>query len=272
MRLRSTAARRKSAARAFGIDALFRSVGPESREATNTGSFAPGTPASRGPFGSGAHDTVLSHRVTDVSDELLGVSKSDPRLAGQLQNAIVNLEAAASVERHAAQIFAIVGVDIPDDCAVVAANLALVCARNGYRTLLVDANLDAPVHDRLLNVANARGVAEFLNSSELPSAFIKPTQIEELFVMTAGSEVANPAALFDRTSLIHRLRSAANDFDLMLVDCGALPPQVASRITVGSSGAVIAAKEGVSSIRQVQQLNAMLELKGAQAAGIILTA
>lgn len=210
--------------------------------------------------------------IASLDSSTLPALGDNPELLAQIRTALLNLEGAVEESGSTTPIFTILGVEVPVECALIAANLALVCARSGNRVLLVDANLNCPIHDSLLQVGNRLGVGDLLSSNEFPRQFIQSTPVENLSLMTTGPTVSNPTALLDREKLTHRLLSAASDYDLIMIDCGALSPQVASRVAVGSTGAVLAAREGISSVRQLQDLTVMLDLKKVHASGVILMA
>ena len=70
----------------------------------------------------------------------------------------------------------------------IAANLAITCAQQGSKVVLVDANLHRPSQHTRFQVPNASGLSDLLLNRALHSnKFIQPTQIENLAVLPAGS-------------------------------------------------------------------------------------
>lgn len=207
-----------------------------------------------------------------LDSRILAACDDDPAFRAQLRSLMLNLESTVGPAGSEAAIFAIMGIEVPVECALISANLALVCAQAGYRILLVDANIGLPVHDSLFRVSNHLGVSALLNSDEQPRGFILGTAMPNLSVLPAGTAVQNATALLDREQLVHRLLSSATDFDLILIDCGGLSPQLAARVAVGANGAVLTAKEGVSSVRQMQHMVSLLDMQQVYPSGVVLMA
>jgi len=210
--------------------------------------------------------------IAQLDPRILAACDDDPHFRAQLHSLMLNLESTVSSSGDEAAIFAVMGIDVPVECALISANLALVAAQHGYRVLLVDANIAVPVHDSLFHVDNHLGVSALLSSDELPRSFIQDTGVRNLSIITAGAEAENATALLDREQLVHRLMSSAGDFDLILIDCGALSPQLAARVAVGANGAVLTAKEGLSPVRQMQHLVRLLDMQQVYPSGVVLMA
>lgn len=285
MRLRSSASRRKDVASAPSLYSLIQQATTTARDEfgpnvhhdddeSPTRDLYKYVPEAGLANGRNAENlTQLSESaVWPENDDqtFFGLSEDSGRLAAQIGDAIANFEATVEDKLDGTQIFTIMGIDLAGECAVFAVNFASLCARRGYRTLLVDANLQSPVHNELLGVDNETGVSDFLESAEPAWNFIRRTQMDNLAIMPAGNRYKNPASLLERERLTHRLQSVASSFDLILLDGGSLPPQVASRLAVGATGAIFVAKKGGSSLRQLQQLQVSLEQKGARAVGAVI--
>ncbi|MGL5978666.1 MAG: CpsD/CapB family tyrosine-protein kinase [Erysipelotrichaceae bacterium] len=118
--------------------------------------------------------------------------------------------------------------------STVAANLASVYATKYPKTLLIDCDLRKPTVHKIMKVSNKLGLANLikdlrlLDGKILDSNYIKkaksPLTQDEIYVLTAGPKVYNPAEVLSSErfkSIIARLRE---EFDVIIIDT---PPTLA---------------------------------------------
>lgn len=103
--------------------------------------------------------------------------------------------------------------------SITAANLGVVMAQAGYRTVVVDANLRQPVQHEIFNLQNQTGLTYLLRSSEgdLQSQ-LRTTLVPNLKVLVSGPQPSNPSELLglkSMTELLDRLRAVA---DIVIID------------------------------------------------------
>ena len=106
----------------------------------------------------------------------------------------------------------------------VASNLAIACAGAGDRVLVIDGNLRRPAIHRVFGVADAPGLGDCLAGQSLLSDAIRPTNFQNLSVLTAGS--ATNRLLPERLSseaMTRILAEASTHFDRVIVDA---PPAI----------------------------------------------
>lgn len=104
----------------------------------------------------------------------------------------------------------------------IAANLAVTAARRGdRRVLLVDCNLAHPCISRLLGVAASPGLAELVHGEDREDALHQPTEIKNLWVLSAGQLRGSPARTYYSARLPRVMQDLADGFDLLIFD---LPP------------------------------------------------
>jgi len=100
-----------------------------------------------------------------------------------------------------------------------AANLAVVFAQAGRRTLLVDADLRKPGVHQIFDLPNAQGLTSLLRSDEVGVAAVsQTTEQENLTVITTGPLPPNPAELLGSKRMrviLDRLSAVA---ELVIVD------------------------------------------------------
>lgn len=180
------------------------------------------------------------------------------------------ISATSRADGEPLRLVMLLAVDTRAEAALVAANLAVACAQTGYRTLLVDANLDAPVQHDLFRVSNRSGLSLMLANGDVGDA-IQPTAINRLSVLPAGPAVRNFAELLDRARLYGRLREYADSYDLVLVDASHDDPAIAVAAAEGADGTMVVVRRDDSSMQRLKTLIDQLERRGAPVLGTIMT-
>jgi Mrp family chromosome partitioning ATPase len=207
-------------------------------------------------------DESVDHRV---------VAAFDPHneFVERIRVMLLNLGIMLSTQ-GAAKIVMVAGVEAARESALVAANLAVVCAQGGTRTLLVDANLDQPVHNHLFRVNNRTGVSTLLASTDAPLRLAQQTAIDNLWVIPAGPSRPDASALLEREQLVHRLLPVIEDFDAVVIECGSLLAPLVARAAIGVHGALIAVREHESSLNELRSLVEMISLKGVPQSSVVM--
>ncbi|HSN34218.1 MAG TPA: CpsD/CapB family tyrosine-protein kinase [Ideonella sp.] len=101
-----------------------------------------------------------------------------------------------------------------DGRSSLAAELALVFAEMGERTLLVDADFRAPGLHRRFSLPNRKGLADLLDGRDVRLAACR----ENLAVLVAGRVREDPLELLSRARLKNFLDAAARPFRVVLID------------------------------------------------------
>ena len=107
----------------------------------------------------------------------------------------------------------------PGSCegrSFVTANLAVLFAQIGMRTLLIDADLRAPRQYRIFDIPDRIGLSSVLSgraAGEVPLSAFGP-----LAVMPAGPLPPNPQELLLRPALASYLELASAQYDVVLID------------------------------------------------------
>lgn len=196
-------------------------------------------------------------------------SKEDRQLSLQLRELLNALAQGQPVQRTP-QRLVVTGVHTETEASFLASNLALTCARSGYRVLLVDANFEAPSVHRSFGLSNSLGLSTLLASSNPPHNLPQATAVPNLAAITVGPECSNWSSLLNREQLFHRLQPLASSFDYMLVDCGNLSPTLVGRVSAGADNVVVAVKEHVSSMRELASIVDTLRGEGVREPAILM--
>jgi capsular exopolysaccharide synthesis family protein len=98
-----------------------------------------------------------------------------------------------------------------------ALNFAASLAQQGFRTLLVDADLRRPMLEKMI-LGGKKGVPGVINHLKGEAITIQQTMIENLFLMPAGTIHSNPAELLARNGLRDLLEESLREFDRVVLD------------------------------------------------------
>lgn len=148
--------------------------------------------------------------------------------------------------------------------SLTAANLAITLAGQGRPTLLLDADMRRPAQHTQFDAPQAPGLSDCLLADELIEGAIRPTMLEHLFMLPAGSRPPNPAALLDSPPMDRLLGALRTRYDTVIIDS---PPVLAvtdSAVLAPKTDGVILVvraekteKEAIAlAIRQMRQVDA----------------
>lgn len=155
--------------------------------------------------------------------------------------------------------------------STVAANLAVVMAESGSRTILVDCDQRKPRVHKNFNLSNVKGLSNYLAGEADFESCINETSINNLAIMTSGVRPPNPAELLGSKKMVEFVDSLRQKYDFVILDT---PPvlmvtdaQLLSRCSDGcllvvSSGEV--AREGVIKAKE------LLEKVNTKILGVVL--
>ncbi|HEY8607977.1 MAG TPA: polysaccharide biosynthesis tyrosine autokinase [Noviherbaspirillum sp.] len=166
---------------------------------------------------------------------------------------------------------ALAGVSQGDGVSLMAANLAVMFAQQGDRTLLVDANLRTPRQYAIFNLRNRRGLADILAGRAGLESVAALDIIPSLSVLCAGTPAPNPQELLSRRrfdALRERLRS---QYDVVLYDTPALATADDALVVAACTGGLlVVARRHRTTVRDMQALGTQLHAGGIAVAGAVL--
>lgn len=136
-------------------------------------------------------------------------------------------------------MLSVLGSGRAEGTSYLAANLAIVFAQMGEKTLLIDANMRSPRQHALFELNNQRGFSSLLaGRSDVASALETISFIQNLQVIPAGPIPPNPLELLNRDNLHELMQWAGESYDIVLVDNAAL--------STGADGLIIASHTGAA--------------------------
>ena len=133
---------------------------------------------------------------------------------------------------------AVISTDSGDGKTYFAANLAVVLAQLGGRTLLVDADLRHPRLHEVFGIDNKAGLSSILSGRAEPQVIQQVAGMPGLYILPVGSTPPNPLELLERPAFGLLMRELVAKFDHVVVDTPAA--------CFGSDGAVIASRCGAA--------------------------
>ena len=166
---------------------------------------------------------------------------------------------------------AVVSPESGDGKTFFAANLAVVLAQLGGRTLLVDADMRGPRQHEVFKLPNATGLSGILSGRTDRHVVQRVHGVPSLFVMPVGVTPPNPLELVERPAFPQLMRELVRRFEHVIVDTpahqyGADGAVIASRC----GAALVVARKHSSRIGALQDLVAVLGGGNTKMAGVIL--
>jgi chain length determinant protein tyrosine kinase EpsG len=158
-----------------------------------------------------------------------------------------------------------------EGASYLAANLAVLFAQLGKKTLLVDADMRAPSQHKLFNLGNSKGLSDIL-AGRADVGIVSPiAAFPTLSVLSAGSPPPNPSELLARPAFGELLGGFESSYDIVLIDTSSAQQVADVQAAAVQAGAVL-----ISSRRNATRVAALAELKekitvtGAQVIGAVV--
>jgi len=172
------------------------------------------------------------------------------------------------------QTFLVTSAVLGEGKTFISCNLGVAFAQTGMRTLLIDADLRKRTVSRLIfGQEEQPGLAEFLEGRASFEEILRPTGVDNYFVITAGKHIHKPAELLRKNVLQPLIDIALKSFERIIVDT---PPVLAvsdALILARDVDAVCLAVRSGKSHRQAVTLACdALAAVGKRPSGVILNA
>lgn len=166
---------------------------------------------------------------------------------------------------------AVVSPEIGDGKTYFAANLAVVLAQLGGRTLLVDADMRSPRQHEVFNLKNNAGLSGILSGRAESSVIQQVVGVPSLFVMPVGSTPPNPLELVERPAFALLIRELCSKFDHVVVDTPAAELGAdASVIAARCGAAIVVARKDASRVANLQDMVAVMSGSPVRFAGVVM--
>ena len=170
------------------------------------------------------------------------------------------------------QVISITSVKPGEGKSTTATNIAWAFARAGYKTLLVDADIRNSVMSGVFKSREKiTGLTEFLSGTTDLSNGLCDTNVENLFVVQAGSISPNPTALLQSENFSTMIDTLRKYFDYIIVDTAPIGIVIdAAIITQKCDASVLVTAAGEANRKDVLKAKDQLEQTNKPFLGVVL--
>ncbi|MCH5138676.1 CpsD/CapB family tyrosine-protein kinase [Clostridiaceae bacterium UIB06] len=102
--------------------------------------------------------------------------------------------------------------------STTSANLAIVMAENGYKTILIDCDQRNGRLHRLFNIPNQKGLSDFLVDNIQLSEVVQKIQIPNLYMITSGTKPPNPSELVGSEKMKRFIEDLKDTYEYIILD------------------------------------------------------
>jgi chain length determinant protein tyrosine kinase EpsG len=171
----------------------------------------------------------------------------------------------------APRALALISPDSGDGKSYVAANLAVVLAQLGGRTLLVDADMRDPRQHEIFRLDGKGGISSALAGRAEKQMVQQVKAIPSLFVLPVGAVPPNPLELLERPAFGLLMRELATQFDHVLVDTPAAALGFDGQVIAARCGAVLGlARRNASRLKALRALSESIAQTPAELVGFLV--
>ncbi len=168
-------------------------------------------------------------------------------------------------------VVTVAGSQAGDGTSTTALNLALMMARTGRPTVIVDANMRAPELHNAFRLPVSPGLAEVLTGRAEFKSAIAPTGVANLSIVPAGNAEVPTQALLSQPALGDFVAILRGRFDLVVIDT---PPILrypdALHMAKCADGVLLVVSAHGASRRNQQETRRLLERVEARILGTVL--
>jgi len=155
--------------------------------------------------------------------------------------------------------------------STTSANLGIVMAQLGKKTLILDADLRRPVQHSAFGIDREPGLTNLLFDRATFEEAIRPTDIPNLYILPCGIIPPNPSELLGSKRMAQLMDRLRAEFDFIILDS---PPVVAvtDPLLLGhvADATMLIARADVSRIDAVLRAMDSIERSGAKLLGVVL--
>lgn len=182
----------------------------------------------------------------------------------------MKLQAKAKQEEKAIRVIAVTSTTSDEGQEEVVANLAVVMAKTGMKTVLLDCDFRTPVLHEMFQLPN-RGLTDCLTAGVDYHEFVQQVADADLDIVTSGAAVSNTGELLSSLQMQELLQAVRDEYDYVFVNT---PPVLASADAISVSGkadgVILVIASGKNEAKLINKAKVTLEQTGASLLGCIL--
>lgn len=206
-----------------------------------------------------------------LSSDLIAAYRPDHPVVERLRELRSQIAVRAISEPRKHPMIGILSSDRGDGRSFVAANLAVVFAQMGQRTLLIDADMRNPSQHRYFRCENRIGLSTLLSGRCGVECLHRVTPFPNIFVLTAGPTPPNPLELLERPVFTQLLASADTNFRVVIIDTPAGVLAADARLVGNRAGAsLVVARSDHTRARNSERLVQALAADQTNVLGVVL--
>lgn len=154
----------------------------------------------------------------------------------------------------------------------LASQLAASLAQMGQKTVILDFDLRRPSLHEVFNIPISPGVSEVLRAEVSLKDVVRPTELEHLFVVTAGYWSPQRMAVLANGVIGGLFRQLREDFDFVIVDGSPVLPVADTRfISTHADGVILSVVRDISRAPQLRAARQVLESFHVRVLGAVMT-
>lgn len=153
----------------------------------------------------------------------------------------------------------------------VAANLAVLFAQLGQKTLLIDANMRQPALHELFRTANRVGLSDVLVKRAGFDVIQSVSKIDNLSLLLSGTIPPNPLELLGHSKFDALIHTLEKSYEIIIVDTPAMlsssDAQVMAAVT---KGVLLVVNKNDAKIADVELAKQQISIAGSDPVGVVL--
>lgn len=123
----------------------------------------------------------------------------------------------SSIDKRA-QVVCITSAGPGEGKSTVAANLAVVMAESGKKTLLIDCDLRKPTQHKVFSVSNIAGISDLLAGKVVFEKAVQDSGVNNLEILVSGTKPPNPSELLASSKIKKFITALRMMFDFIIID------------------------------------------------------
>ncbi|MDO5557389.1 MAG: CpsD/CapB family tyrosine-protein kinase [Clostridia bacterium] len=155
----------------------------------------------------------------------------------------------------------------------ISSNLAVTFAQTGKRVIIIDADMRKGRQNVIFGVQNDRGLSDYLSRGKKDDLvdYIKETEVQNLFLLTAGKFPTNPSELLVSQKTLKMIEQLEEVFDIIIFD-GAPTSLVTDSMILARlvDSIIIVAQYNKTKKDQLEKLKKDIQHVGGKIAGVVL--